>query len=241
MKESRIFIAGRHILYDSDGAFEPCWFDAGGRARNAQPGSSPERADGGRQVAEFFRVNDAEYLIKHYGRGGLPARLTVDRYLYTGRNRTRSFCEWRLLAALHCRGLAVPRPVAASVVRRGAFYTADLIVASCRPARPLANRLRAAPLGEHGWRAIGRTIRSLHDEGVWHADLNAHNILLGEDDTDVVLVDFDRSHVRSNARGWKRANVARLQRSLEKLARRRDGLYFSHADFDALRDAYCSG
>jgi len=235
---SHILIAGRHILYDSGSAFDPGWFDAGERRRRGWPA---EDAAAGRQRAEFFRAGGDEYLVKHYGRGGLPARLTEDRYLYIGWNRTRPFAEWRLLAALHRRGLPAPRPVAASFRRRGAAYTADLIVASCRPAQPLPALLRAAPLGEANWRAIGKTLRRFHDEGVWHADLNAHNVLVDKDATYVVLVDFDRSRIRRAANRWKRANITRLERSLDKLAAQFSALYFSRADFNALRDAYCGG
>ncbi len=238
MTESHILIAGRHILYDSGSAFEPCWFDAAERLRL---GWSLGAADGGRQPAEFFRAGGVEYLIKHYGRGGLPAHLTEDRYLYRGWNHSRPFAEWRLLAALHRRGLPVPRPVAAAFRRRGVGYTADLIVVSCRPAQPLPSLLRAAPLGEAGWRAIGKALRRFHDEGVWHADLNAHNVLVAKDAADVVLVDFDRSRIRRPANYWKRANIARLERSLDKLAGQFSALYFSRADFNALRDAYCGG
>ncbi len=241
MNESRIQIADRHILYDSDGAFDPAWFDtAPGSGARARAESSFEAAAGGRNRAEFFQADGAEYFIKHYARGGFPARLVADRYLYTGRDRSRSFAEWRLLAALSHGGLPVPRPVAASCARRGACYTAGLITASCRPARPLAKLLREAPLGERGWRAIGRTIRRFHDEGVWHADLNAHNILM-TDAAGVVLVDFDRARLRADARAWRRANIERLRRSLDKLAARSGALHFGGDDFDALRDAYCGG
>ena len=244
MNESHIHIAGRHILYDGDGAFDPAWFDhSSDRARRDerrdQSGLSFEAADGGRHRAEFFRAGGVEYFIRHYARGGFPARLVEDRYFYAGLNRSRSFLEWRLLAALSGRGLPAPRPVAASCARRGACYTAALITASCRPARPLAQRLREAPLGESGWRAVGKTIRRFHDEGVWHADLNAYNVLL-TDAAAVFLIDFDRARLRADARGWKRANVRRLRRSLDKLASR-SALHFSGGDFDALCDAYCGG
>ena len=242
MNESHIQIAGRHILYDSDGAFDPAWFDtAPGSGARARAESSFEAAGGGRNRAEFFQADGTEYFIKHYARGGFPARFVADRYLYTGRDRVRSFAEWRLLAVLGDRGLPVPRPVAASCARRGACYTADLITASCRPARPLAERLREAPLGDRGWRAIGRTVRLFHDEGVWHADLNAHNVLLTDADAGVVLVDFDRARLRTDARAWRRANIERLRRSLDKLAARFSALHFTDNDFDALRDAYCGG
>ena len=65
------------------------------------------------------------------------------------------------------------------------------------------------------WVSIGRCIRRFHDLGVCHADLNAHNVLLGEET--VHLVDFDRCRLRADGL-WRDGNLVRLRRSLEKIA-----------------------
>ena len=52
-----------------------------------------------------------------------------------------------------------------------------------------------------------------------HADLNAHNVLLGADRT-VYLLDFDRGRVRSRG-SWEQVVLERLHRSLVKVT---DGL-----------------
>src|SRR4029453_11025308 len=57
------------------------------------------------------------WVLRHYRRGGLIAKLSQDSYLWTGAARTRSFAEWRLLAELRRRGLRVPAPIAARYVR----------------------------------------------------------------------------------------------------------------------------
>nr|AIA86950.1 CAZy families GT30 protein [uncultured Idiomarina sp.] len=59
----------------------------------------------------------------------------------------------------------------------------------------------------------------MHEAGVWHADLNAHNILL---DTagQPWLIDFDRARDYGEplAHQLRVANMQRLRRSLEKVA-----------------------
>jgi 3-deoxy-D-manno-octulosonic acid kinase len=51
---------------------------------------------------------------------------------------------------------------------------------------------------------------------VCHADLNLHNLLL-DAQSRVYLIDFDRG-TRRAAGAWKAANLARLRRSLDKVA-----------------------
>jgi 3-deoxy-D-manno-octulosonic acid kinase len=59
-------------------------------------------------------------------------------------------------------------------------------------------------------------LRAVHDHGVDHPDLTAHNILLDPRGV-VFLVDFDNANVRPPGR-WRRAGVERLRRSLRKVA-----------------------
>jgi 3-deoxy-D-manno-octulosonic acid kinase len=154
-------------------------------------------------------------VLRHYRRGGLRARLSDDRYLWTGAERTRSFAEWRLLRTLRAWGLPVPVPVAAQYQRAGLFYRADLLTVELPVRRTLAQALQQGPLPPATWHAIGRCVGSLHARGVHHADLNAHNLLVGTDD-DIYVLDFDRGRIR--ARGtWEQAVLDRLRRSLLKV------------------------
>ena len=59
--------------------------------------------------------------------------------------------------------------------------------------------------------------RSFHDAGVWHADLNARNILLDADD-EIFLVDFDRARFTPGRAVAGGRNLARLKRSLLKIS-----------------------
>jgi len=196
--------------------FEPAWFDPEHwRAR----GLATEHG-GGRGGVLRVRVGDDEWLLRHYHRGGMVARVLGDRYLWNGAERTRGFSEFHLLAELARRGLAVPDPIAARYRRSGVHYRADLITHYIAPAQTLAERLRAGAIDPATAARVGAGIAEFHAAGAYHADLNAHNVLL--DPRRVWLVDFDRGALRAPAKSWQLANLARLRRSLVKLGAARD-------------------
>jgi 3-deoxy-D-manno-octulosonic acid kinase len=168
--------------------------------------------EGGRQAAWFVQADFGQAVLRHYRRGGWIARFTSNRYLWTGERKTRSFAEFRLLQFMYSRGLAVPRPLAAGYWRRGAGYRAALLT------RRLANtRALAGVLNEGHQAAVALALFRLHEEGVWHADLNAYNILL-DTDGKAWLIDFDKSEIRALTPELRRANLLRLRRSLVKVA-----------------------
>lgn len=197
------------------------------------------RTPGGRGAALFIEHIGQAWVLRHYQRGGFVARLTADRYLWTGENRTRAFREWRLLCELRQQGLPVPAPIAARYVRHGLSYRGDLITERISGAQPVSALLAGAPLPLSTWRAIGHCIRQLHEHGVWHADLNAHNILVAAPER-VSLVDFDRARRRAPG-PWREANLARLERSLNKICRELPAERFTPRDWAALRAGYDSG
>ena len=55
---------------------------------------------GGRQAAWFVHGEGWQGVLRRYRRGGMIARLSRDSYLWAGEDRTRSFREYRLLAAM---------------------------------------------------------------------------------------------------------------------------------------------
>ena len=93
---------------------------------------------GGRGSAWFIASGEHQWVLRHSRRGGFIARVSEDRYVWTGEHRVRAFAEWRLLDALTRRGLPVPRPVAARYVRTGLCYRCDLITQRIAAARPLS-------------------------------------------------------------------------------------------------------
>jgi 3-deoxy-D-manno-octulosonic acid kinase len=174
-------------------------------------------ATGGRGSAWFIASGKRQWVLRHFRRGGFIARLSQDGYVWTGEREVRAFAEWRLLDLLSRRGLPVPRPIAARYQRMGLRYRCDLITQRIVDAEPLSAALARSALPEPRWRAVGATIAQLHDAGVDHADLNAHNILL-DAKGGVSVIDFDRGRLRAQGR-WSARNLRRLRRSLAKIAR----------------------
>jgi 3-deoxy-D-manno-octulosonic acid kinase len=209
------------------------WFDA---AHWSDQGAAEART-GGRGGVSFVETPAGACVLRHYHRGGLVARVSADRYFWTGADRTRAFREFRLLDHLVRAGLPAPAPVAAHYERRGISYVADLLVRRIPAAETLAERLSRDGLDTALARRIGETIARFHAAGACHADLNAHNILIDERGA-VSLIDFDRGRLRKPALGWQEANLARLLRSLRKLGAPKRIAAFDAAFWHPLLAAY---
>jgi len=181
------------------------------------PTDPAERPRGGRGAVWYVDTVAGPAVLRHYRRGGAVARLSRDRYLWLGADRTRSFAEFRLLAALREQGLPVPVPLAARFWRPDPLrYSADLLMLRIPRTRSLAEHLPGI-LGEPAMMGrLGATLARFHRAGVAHADLNAHNILL-DDAARWWVVDLDRGRWRRPDASWWTSKLDRLQRSLRKL------------------------
>ncbi|MYN13834.1 3-deoxy-D-manno-octulosonic acid kinase [Pusillimonas sp. TS35] len=183
-------------------------FDAADARLAAQP-----VAEGGRRAAWFVSGDFGQAVLRRYRRGGMMARLSNDRYVWGGQGSTRSFLEFDVLLYLYRRGLAVPRPLAAAYWRQGLTYRAAILVQRLAGTAPLARCLGSASPAE-----VAMAVFAIHEAGVWHADLNAYNILLDQQGK-VWLIDFDKGSVRSMLSAERRqGNLLRLRRSLAKVA-----------------------
>lgn len=230
------------VMEAADGAI---LFDA---ARTAQVGHdwfSPEywrergllrTQAGGRGGVAIIDSPAGEAVLRHYRRGGMVAALLGDRYLFTGRQRTRSEREFRLLVELERRGLPISPPVAARYLRHGLRYSADLITLRIPDAVTLAEKVAQGGFNEALAARAGELVARFHREGVWHADLNAHNILVNAQG--LHLIDFDKGRLRSPAAGWRQGNLSRLRRSLVKVGAAEGGDTFDAVLWPALMAAY---
>jgi 3-deoxy-D-manno-octulosonic acid kinase len=233
----RVRTARGAMLYDASRAgnfvesqFEPPWW--------LEHGSIDGQARG-RGNTLFVSVGGRQYALRHYRRGGLPARLLEDGYLFLGAERTRPMREWRLTEHLYRSGLPVPAPVAARYVRTAFWYAGDLLTTLIPGARSLAARIAEGPLHLAEWVAVGRCIRRFHDAGLCHADLNAHNVLF-DGGGEVFLIDFDRGSLRRPGL-WSDANLVRLRRSLLKISDPLPDGHFGETDWQSLLSAYADG
>ncbi|MBS0589884.1 MAG: 3-deoxy-D-manno-octulosonic acid kinase [Proteobacteria bacterium] len=203
------------ILFDASVAgqaeFDARWFEAAyWRAENRATAEA-----GGRGGIIVAHAPQGDWVLRHCHRGGLVARVMGDRYLWSGEETTRSFVELRLLHELALRDLDAPRPIAARYRRSGSFYRADLISAFIAEAATLARCVSSNTADAAIAQRVGSAVARFHAEGVYHADLNAHNILVGAEK--IWLIDFDRGELRVPESGWRHANLARLRRSLIKI------------------------
>ena len=193
--------------------------------------------DRGRGATFALQADFGDAVLRRYRRGGAVARVLKDSYVWTGVAQSRPIREFRLLAAAVALGLPVPRPLAAEVRRRGAFYSGDLLMARIDAAQTLSTLLTdSADWQSLDWSAIGATIGRIHAQGFEHADLNAHNLLL-DVGNHVWLIDWDRGRRRA-AGAWVEPVLARLQRSLRKLFGSRVDAQDARTAWQALLDAH---
>jgi len=186
------------------------WADAVAGALLEGRGCAPA-GQGGRGALLRFEYPGGTGLIRRHLRGGVARHILRDAYLL----HNRPLRELRLHAALYDEGLAVPQPLGAAWVRRGACFRGAIATAEV-DAVDLRARGRSHGAAEAVLlRECGRLIRRMHDLGVAHADLQAGNILVGAEGP--YLIDFDKAARRARLGRVQRArNLFRLRRSLEK-------------------------
>jgi 3-deoxy-D-manno-octulosonic acid kinase len=207
-KDSRV------IVYDADCIEQvgPQLFDADAWQRKGSVVGVAE----GRGSTLLLETDFGHAVLRQCLRGGWPARISRENYFFTGFDRSRPLAEFNMLARLRTLGLPVPHPLAAQCVRAGIFYSGSLLTRRIMDVVPLADLLGSTDAGPELWRATGACIRRFHDQGVVHADLNARNILIQDNET-VYLIDFDRARVKKGAQVSFKGNLSRLRRSLDKL------------------------
>lgn len=193
--------------------------------------ASPGGGRGGAWIAPL--PMGGEIVIRPGRRGGWFGRWIRSRYFLGD----RFVDELILTERLRRRGAPVPEPLAA--VRRGRRpgYETWLVTRRIPGVVPAAAAWATAPEGRLPDRleAAGRAVGRLHAAGGEHADLNAWNILVGDDDA--WIVDLDRGRLRPAplARARAAANLARLRRSLAKL-----GLAYALEAWPAFERGYAS-
>lgn len=176
-------------------------------------------------------------VMRHYCRGGLPARLSKDKFVFLGFESSRPFKELNLLQRMRKLGLPVPEPIAARCTRNGVLYRADIIMDEISNSKTLAEIISENKLTQEVWKKIGETIQQFHKQGIQHVDLNANNILL-DSGMGIYLIDFDRCVHRAYSKSWAQNGIKRLKCSLDKQKENSLNTCFQRSDFDSLMQGY---
>ena len=225
----------QHIRYDSD-IFESIE-DVSFNSRIWAQRSSIVGFAEGRGTTFFVQHQGRDFVLRHYQRGGLIAKISKEKYFWLGLRFSRPWQEWKLLEKMLSKGLPVPIPAAIQIQRKGLLYLADIMMHRIPHSRTLMNILMTEDLAEGHWIAMGSVIRRFHEEGIYHADLNANNILL-DDGGRCYLIDFDKCGTRKPNLKWQKENLLRLKRSLNKTMKNEDTFHFADVNWRSLLRGY---
>ena len=154
--------------------------------------------------------------LRKYLRGGMVRHFVRDLYLLRPPRPIQELVATETARAAGCR---VPIVHAVAVEESGPFYRGWIVTSAVEGGRSYIDVFAAADEAARGslLAAAGSAMRDLHDAGVYHPDLNGHNLLV-DADGEVAIIDFDRAQLAPPARhrlGEKGRD--RFWRSLKKL------------------------
>ncbi|MBN2466720.1 MAG: phosphotransferase [Deltaproteobacteria bacterium] len=177
-------------------------------------------------------------VIRKYRRGGKMQKVTAD--LYWG--RSRPLRELEIASQALQKGVPTAEIIAACHHRVwGMFHRGHLVSLEIPRGQDIVSYARdlQRPLTRDRIREkrevisiVGHLIRTMHDAGIVHADLNLKNIILQNNAPDPpqgYIIDFDKSRIKPSATNRERiGNLMRLNRSVEKF--RKEGVPITRTD-----------
>jgi len=168
--------------------------------------------------------------VRKYHHGGLFRRITRDIFLFG----SRPFEEVAVTEAAQSAYIPTVEVLAAIMERKwGICYRAYLVTRYLPKAVNLVQYLGSRTPDEERHEVIklaARAVRTMHQSGIYHADLQLRNFLVTRgEELQVHLLDFDRSEIHTSLSPSARIkNLKRLDRSAEKL--KGEGCFFSDKD-----------
>jgi 3-deoxy-D-manno-octulosonic acid kinase len=191
----------------------------------------------------YFVGNKRKYVLRHYMRGGFIANFSKDSFFYQGKKSARSLQEFLVLELLRSRGMNVPVPVAARTHRSGIWWAKyDILVSYIENSSNLVNILKQRTLSSNEIAEIAKSVIQLAENGVYHSDLNIHNLLI-DDQGRIWIIDFDKSKLIPN--GCVERMLERLQRSFAKERRlaleAKESFFYTDAVFDSIKTQVMQG
>ena len=231
---SRLILRG-----DLDGALGArSWQECGA-------GAEPTRLQGRGSLQSLRLANGERALLRRYRHGGALRGLTGDIFFTWP---PRPFHELAVTEELRRRGVPTVEVYGACVEPVwGPFYCGWLATRALEGAQDLWAAFQSGFVREVGeeaaLRAVAKSLRAMHRQGVCHADLNLKNILLRRDSGGVTgyIIDFDKAKLvlGSLPLPLAKKNLDRLLRSARKLDPERR--YFSSARWDDFIGYYHEG
>jgi hypothetical protein len=209
-------VCGRRRLYIA----RPFSGQAEGISRHLTSMGPSDRAAGNRRSAVALTVEGMPPLfVRRSRRGGLMRFLLSE--LYVGFT-PRPLQELMVNADAYQRGLPVVEPVGAMVEALGPCCYRGCFLTRALDGVTLWNLLLAGGEPEERREALVQTrlaIDQMHDGGLYHADLNFHNLFVRSSDAAVVVLDLDKARLYPAplAQALRRRNFRRLGRSALRL------------------------
>lgn len=137
----------------------------------------------------------------------------------------------------------VPVPVAARTHRSGIWWAKyDILVSYIENSSNLVNILKQRTLSSNEIAEIAKSVIQLAVNGVYHSDLNIHNLLI-DDQGRIWIIDFDKSKLIPN--GCVERMLERLQRSFAKERRlaleAKESFFYTDDVFDSIKTQVMQG
>jgi len=178
-------------------------------------GCEPLNAVGRGGMMQFPLPDGRKGVLRTHRRGGLLGRFLEQGFLL----RNRPLIEFYTHSIVLQKGIPAPALLGVRWERRGLLYYGALAT-ELLPGEDLhewlsADKDNAAETKDILYKC-GACIRLMHDNEVWHADLQVKNLFVS--DSGIFLLDFDKAqmHERMSSRKCAR-NLLRLRRSFAKL------------------------
>lgn len=185
-------------------------------ARDGKPAGEPLSSGRG-GARKLVLPGGKRVFLRKYLRGGFARHFVSDLYLI---RPERPFRELVVTETARASGCAVPTVLAVSVEEVGLFYRGWIVTEAIENARAMFDVWQGGDPAERAvlLAAVGRSIRTLHNAGVYHVDLTGHNIIVREDGSPVIL-DFDRGFFAPpGTPRFVDRGLDRLWRSMRKLS-----------------------
>lgn len=165
--------------------------------------------------------NGTELFARVNRRGGLIRRFARDLYLGTGE---RPVHELAVAAEARHRGIAVPEPIGAIIEWVVPLVYRSIMLTGALAGMTLWEFLRTdddAVVNRHVIMQARQAIDAMHQQGLFHADLNLHNLFItkARESFAVTILDLDKAQLFDRPLpAWMRTrNFARLRQSARKL------------------------